>query len=358
MNDHDWMGECLRLARKGEGNVSPNPLVGSVLVRKGRVLSSGFHRFYGGLHAEAECLSRCREPAAGATLYVNLEPCHHTGKTGPCTEAIISRGIRTVVVGMKDPNPLVRGKGIARLRRAGVHVTVGVREAECRDLNRAFIKHMTTGYPYIHMKVASSIDGKLAGKDRWLTSSASRRLVHRWRGTHDAVLVGAGTVIADNPRLTVRSVPGRDPHVVVIDGNFRSPLGAAVFKAGRASERFLCISKRASERCPRKLRAFRKRGITVLIFGELHDGISFRRLFRALVRQGLASILVEAGADLSGRLLRSGVVDRLSLFLAPSVLGGSVHGFQSAESSAFISNFTLESTRKTGTDLLLIYTRR
>ncbi|MDH4069506.1 MAG: bifunctional diaminohydroxyphosphoribosylaminopyrimidine deaminase/5-amino-6-(5-phosphoribosylamino)uracil reductase RibD, partial [Ignavibacteria bacterium] len=265
---------------------------------------------------------------------------------------------KRVVIGTKDPNPRVSGRGIARLRRAGVEVTVGVREEECRLLNRSFITYMTTGYPFIHMKVASSIDGKLAGKERWISSAPSRRLVHRWRGTHDAVLVGAGTVAADNPRLTVRSVFGRDPHVVVIDGGFSSPKRSALFSPGRSSTTYLCISKDAARRYPRKREALAKRGVSIVVLAATNQGISFRRLFRTLARKGISSILVEAGADLSGRLLRSGTVDRLSLFLAPSVLGGSVHGFRSGSGPGTISALDLESAERTGTDLLLTYTKR
>ena len=226
------MQECLRLAERGRGSVSPNPMVGAVLVRKGRVLGRGYHARFGGPHAEVNCLGSVRGSTADSTLYVNLEPCAYYGKTPPCVDAVIAAGVREVFTAMKDPNPRVAGRGIRKLRSAGITVHVGLLGDEAKRLNRAFIRHTTVRRPFVHLKIAQSLDGMIAGPrrdNRWITSSASRALVHRMRSEHDAVLVGAGTIRADNPLLTVRSARGRNPHVVILDGRLNVSPKARIF---------------------------------------------------------------------------------------------------------------------------------
>src|SRR5437660_11091013 len=212
-----FMLECLSLAARGAGHVSPNPLVGCVIVKRGRVIGRGFHRRFGSPHAEVNAIRSAHEPVRGATLYVNLEPCHIYGKTPPCTDLIIESGIAHVVVGMKDPNPRMKGRGIRNLRRAGIRVTMGILERECRRINEFFARFITTGLPFVTLKIAQSLDGKIGGsKVGWITGRASGKLVHMLRSRHDAVLVGAGTVVKDNPRLTVRHIRGRNPVRIVL----------------------------------------------------------------------------------------------------------------------------------------------
>lgn len=328
------MRRCLALARRGEGAVSPNPMVGAVLAGKGgRILASGAHRVFGGPHAEVECLRRYHGTGAGTTLYVNLEPCAHQGKTPPCTEAIIRAGIRRVVVAMRDPNPRVAGRGIARLRRAGINVQVGLLADDARELNRHFLRHITTRRPYVHVKIAQTADGKIAAAGRRqvsITSPPSRALVHRWRATYDAVLVGAGTIRADDPGLDVRHVSGRNPDVVILDGKLRVPVTARVFRDTSSRRVFLCTER---TRDPRRLRVTRRlelAGVVVLMFPGGRERISLRTVLRELYRRNIGSILVEGGSDVFTQFVGGGWADELSVFVSRSTLPGGVPAFREA----------------------------
>lgn len=325
MSAHDerLMRECLRLARRGRARVGPNPMVGAILARDGRVMARGWHRRFGGPHAEVECLRRFRGDSAGVTLYVNLEPCSHHGKTPPCADLIAASGVPRVVVAMKDPNPLVNGRGIRRLRRSGLEVTVGVLEDEARELNRVFITSMNEGRPYVHVKIAQSLDGMIArvGKGRrWISSLQSRKLVHRWRAECDAVLVGAGTVRADNPRLDVRLVRGKQPAVVILDGRCATPVGARVFSPRRRV--ILCVERAHAKRREGVVAGWKSRGAEVLTFkGEKGGRIALRAVLRRLRAADIGSILVEGGRDVFTQFLASGMVDELSVFMAPVIIG-------------------------------------
>ncbi len=322
--DEKRMSECLRLAVLGRGYVSPNPLVGAVLVKRGRIVARGYHEFFGGPHAEVNCLSHWKGSLRGTTLYVNLEPCAHQGKTPPCTELIIRRGIRRVVVGMVDPNPLVRGSGIRKLRQSGVEVTVGVLEEECRGINRMFIRHVTARRPYVHLKIAQSADGRIAGPpggDRWITSLPSRRLVHEWRGTHDAVLVGARTVKADDPDLTVRLSEGRDPDVVILDGRLRVPESSKVFRNVSSRRVLIATSMEALMNSEAKAARLTARGVTVLPFTGHGGRLVVGDVLKGLYAHRIGSLLVEGGADVFSQFIEEGLFDELSVFVAPKHLG-------------------------------------
>jgi diaminohydroxyphosphoribosylaminopyrimidine deaminase/5-amino-6-(5-phosphoribosylamino)uracil reductase len=333
----EMMAECFRLAEQGAGFVSPNPLVGAVLVRKRTIIARGYHHRFGGIHAEIDCLRHARAAARGASLYVNLEPCSHWGKTPPCVDAIIEAGVREVFIGMKDPNPLVGGKGIAKLRRAQVRVVVGILERDAAHLNRRFIKNITTESPYIHVKVAQSLDGKVGSagsRPRWISSQSSRRLVHTWRAVEDAVLVGAGTVRADNPMLTVRLARGRDPHVVVVDGRMTSSPSARVFRKRTPRSVFLCVDEKFAARHKARYAAYCKGGATVLTFRARGGILNMRDIFKELYRYNIGSILVEGGSRIFGQLIGSGLVDQLSLFIAPVVLGKGITAFDDTYAGA------------------------
>jgi diaminohydroxyphosphoribosylaminopyrimidine deaminase/5-amino-6-(5-phosphoribosylamino)uracil reductase len=321
-----YMRECLRLAAKGRGQVSPNPMVGAVLVRDNQVIARGWHKRFGEAHAEVNCLHNARGDLSRATMYVNLEPCSHTGKTPPCADLIVNSGVRRVVVAMQDPNPRVAGRGLARLRRAGVRVTLGVLEQDARDLNRAFVHHITHRRPYVHLKIAQSLDGFIASpnlRGRWISSGESRRRVHALRAHSDAILVGAGTVLADDPRLTVRHGPAANPAVVVLSGRRRVPGNARIFNGGR---RVILLRQEGSGN-PTTVRRLRSEGVTAVWIPGRQRRLPLRSVLRELYRYHIGSLLVEGGADVFGQFLREDLVDELTVFLAPRALGRGLPAF-------------------------------
>jgi diaminohydroxyphosphoribosylaminopyrimidine deaminase/5-amino-6-(5-phosphoribosylamino)uracil reductase len=322
------MRTCLDLAERGGGFVHPNPMVGAVLVKDGRVTGQGWHRRSGGPHAEIECLRSAVEDPAGGTLYVNLEPCSHFGKTPPCTDALIRAGVRRVVIAMGDPNPLVKGRGVKKLRSAGVDVSSGLMKEEAAYLNRQFVTHIRSGRPYIHVKVAQSLDGKIAGgPNRWITSRAARELVHHWRARYDAVLVGAGTVRADRPSLTVRHSEGRHPHIVVLDGALS--LTDTDLRFPRRNERrvIVCTTHRAVLRRRRTVRRLGRNGVEVLAVTGGHGKVPLGGILEALYHHGISSVLVEGGAEVFGQFAVSGLVDEWSVFVAPTLIGPGKEAF-------------------------------
>lgn len=316
-DDVRWMREALRLARRGLGRTRPNPAVGSVVVRDGIVVGRGWHRRAGGPHAEIHALRAAGERARGATLYVTLEPCCHVGRTGPCVDAVLAAGVARVVVGAIDPNPRVRGGGIAILRRRKVRVRVGVLGEECRRLNEAFEKHVTTGAPFVILKLATTLDGRIAtrtGDSRWISGEAARREVHEIRGRVDAVIVGSGTVVADDPELTCRIRGGRDPLRVVLDARLRSPLRSRVFSGAPTRLYTRADGSRAAER-------LRARGVDVRRGGGDRPG-TLARVLGELGAEGFLSVLLEGGGTLAARALGEGLVDRVIVHLAPKLVGG------------------------------------
>jgi diaminohydroxyphosphoribosylaminopyrimidine deaminase / 5-amino-6-(5-phosphoribosylamino)uracil reductase len=327
------MQECLFLAQKGRGRVSPNPLVGALVVKGGRVIGKGYHRKFGGPHAEVEAIRSCRRSPAGATLYVNLEPCVHYGKTPPCTDLITAFGISRVVIGMRDPNPLVAGSGARALRRAGIDVTEGVMKDECRRLNESFLRHVTTGLPFVTMKVAQTLDGMIsdrAGDSRWITGGKARADVHRRRSESDCVLVGAGTVADDDPLLTVRHVRGPQPVRAILDGNFSSPAESRVFDGVRNAPTVVITTERAFIRQRRKAGRLARQGVTFMVFPGTRSGaIAPAEILSALGRRGITSVFVEGGPATWGCFLNARCVDRIVVYTSPSLLGGKQHAFGS-----------------------------
>jgi len=321
MIDARWMQLALQLAARGR--TSPNPRVGAVVVREGELLATGYHRAVGQPHAEVQALSLLDFHAPGATLYVNLEPCAHFGRTPPCVDAILRSGIRKVKAGMMDPNPLVKGRGFQALRDAGVEVEEGILLAECQKLNEGFTKAITTGLPWVTLKLAATADGRTAtrtGESRWITSPEARRQVHRLRSASDAVLVGIGTVLKDDPELTAR-FPGRaraaQPLRVVLDSRLRVPLEARVLEP---DARTLLLT--TSHAAPEKIDALRQRGVDVEIVPEVEGRIDLREALRVLTRRGIVYVLAEPGAELAASLVTEGVVDRYWFFFAPKLFAG------------------------------------
>lgn len=322
-----YMRMAISLALRGTGHVSPNPRVGCVLVDfttpEGRPISLGYHRRFGGLHAEAEALKQAGPSAAGCTAYVNLEPCCHTGKTPPCANALIGAGVSRVVIGMRDPNPLVGGGGARMLADAGIEVIEGVLESECRWLNRGFIRNMTMGRPWVTVKAAISLDGDVAlasGESKWITGAQSRRRAHMMRAENDAVMVGVGTVLADDPQLTVRDTDGASPMKAIVDRNLDTPPDASVLRDGK------CVFFAGPSAAPERARALRERGADVINLGvEAESFIPPEDILRTLGTMGVTRLMIEGGARLIGRFIRSGAVDEYSLFLAPKLLGDGLH---------------------------------
>ncbi|HEY7495708.1 MAG TPA: bifunctional diaminohydroxyphosphoribosylaminopyrimidine deaminase/5-amino-6-(5-phosphoribosylamino)uracil reductase RibD [Candidatus Tectomicrobia bacterium] len=323
--DMQYMQQALELARQGTGYVSPNPLVGCVIVKDGQVVGRGYHQRFGGPHAEVYALQEAGTRASGATLYVNLEPCSHTGKTPPCAESVVQAGIRRVVMALRDPNPLVAGSGLARLQQAGISVTVGIGEAEARQLNEAFLKYITTQCPFVTLKCAISLDGKIAtrtGASRWITGDLARTEVHRLRHASDAIVVGIGTVLQDNPLLTTRLPDRRGVQAlrVIVDSHLRLPLQAQVAQVTAECRTLVATTSRADAVRQQQLE---EQGVEILSLPAYDDGyVNLEALWHCLGTRGVASVLVEGGATLSATLLRRRLVDKVLFFVAPKIIGG------------------------------------
>lgn len=316
------MARAVALARRALGRTSPNPAVGAVIVKGGRVVGEGWTRPVGGPHAEVVALRRARARARGATLYVTLEPCAHYGRTPPCIDAVIAGGIARVVVGVGDPNPRVRGRGLRALRAAGIEVTTGVLAAEAGAVSAWFRHSIVRGRPFVMLKLAASLDGRIAtvrGESRWISGPVARRWVHELRNRVDAVVVGSGTVLADDPALTCRLRGGRDPIRIVVDGRLRTSTRARVVRQrSTASTLIVTIASAPASRRAALTRA----GAEVLLVPGAGGHVSLPALFRALAARGIVSILIEGGGELAAAALRAEVVDRVLLVSAPLFLGG------------------------------------
>lgn len=357
--DVQYMQQALELARGGLGFVSPNPLVGCVLVKDGAVVGRGYHQRFGGPHAEVHALHEAGPQARGAVLYVNLEPCSHMGKTPPCADAVIQAGISRVVVALRDPNPLVAGTGLARLAAAGIVVTVGVCEAAAYKLNEAFIKFITTRRPFVTLKSAITLDGKIAtrtGASRWITGELARQEGHRLRHAADAILVGIGTVLQDDPQLTTRlpDQQGANPLRVIVDSTLRVPRQAQVTDVTSDRCTLIVTTARAPVAYSEALRA---RGVEVVYLPAYDDGrVDLEALLRYLGERGVASVLVEGGATLSATLLRRRLIDKVLLFVAPKIIGGdgvSVVGPCGVETMDQVINLRDVVSQRLGNDVLL-----
>lgn len=334
-NDKKYIRLAISLAKKAEGRTSPNPIVGAVIVKNRRIIGMGYHKKAGMPHAEVNALRAAGKAARGAALYVNLEPCDHFGRTPPCTDAIIKSGIKRVIIGMKDPNPLNNGRGIKKLKSCGIEVTTGILEKESGSINKPYIKFITKKMPYITVKVAQSLDGKIAAKtgdSKWISSEDSRRYVHRLRAGADAVMVGANTVLKDDPELLSRIQGCRQPIRIIVDGSRTIPASSKIFSHDKypvilASS--ICGSKRAD--------------LAVLL--------------KALAKKGIINIIVEGGGELIAGLIEKDMVDRLLIFIAPKVIGGrdaitAVEGIGCARIKDAV-NFNIVNVRHFKKDILI-----
>ena len=322
MPDEAYMKQALRLARRGLGRTSPNPMVGAVIVKDNRVIGRGYHHYFGGKHAEVNAIENASENVSGATMYVTLEPCCHHGKTPPCVEVIIQSNLAEVIIGTLDPYPEMKGRSVKILNERGIKTRVGVLEDECRSLNEAYLKYTTTGIPLVTVKFAQTLDGRIAtsaGKSRWISSPASRRLAHRLRAQNDAILAGIGNILADDPELTTRLVRGRNPTRIILDSKLRIPLKSRVLANQEAVRTLVATTPAAAKD---KLAALRKAGIEVLTVPPDADGrVDLSQLLKMLGERSMTSVLVEGGSEIITSFLRLNLADKLVAIIAPKIMG-------------------------------------
>lgn len=351
-----YMKKALELARRGEGLTGPNPMVGALVVKEGAIVGEGYHQKAGEDHAEVIALKSAGEKARGATLYVTLEPCCHVGKTGPCTEAIVRAGIRKVIVGMNDPNPLVNGKGIRELKRLGAEVESAICEKECQDLNEFFIFWIKQRTPFVILKTASTLDGKIAtakGDSKWITSETSRGFVDNLRRKVDAILVGVGTVLADNPQLTLSDQKRPNPLRVVVDSRLRIPLRAKILKVDETCKTMLVTTRKSP---PKKRRLLERKGVEVVVVPDKRGKVSLVSLLKVLGKQGILSVLVEGGAQVNASFLKEKLAHKIYYFIAPRILGDdaigaySEMGFRALDQAVKVRNIQVQNV---GSDLLV-----
>lgn len=320
--DEYYMTKALALAKKGRGKVNPNPMVGAIIVKEGRIIGEGYHMAYGEAHAEVNAFKNCKESPEGATLYVTLEPCSHYGKTPPCVELVIKEKVSRVVIGNLDPNPLVAGRGIKQLEAAGIAVTVGVLKAECYRLNEVFMKYIVQNVPFVVMKTAMSLDGKIAtvtGESRWITGETARKEVHKLRNNLMGIMVGSETVLRDNPFLTCRLEGGRNPIPIVVDSRLRLPLESHLVKGTLENKLIVATLKTAPHD---KKQALISQGVRVLEIEEEEEHVNLKLLMSKLGKLGIDSILLEGGATLNEAALRAGIVDQVKCYISPKLIGG------------------------------------
>ncbi|NOX88331.1 MAG: bifunctional diaminohydroxyphosphoribosylaminopyrimidine deaminase/5-amino-6-(5-phosphoribosylamino)uracil reductase RibD [Calditrichaeota bacterium] len=355
--DVKMMKRCFRLAKRGRGKVNPNPMVGAVLVKNGKIIAEGYHRYFGGPHAEAEAFASAKEDAAGATLYCNLEPCCHTNKkTPPCTPLIISNKIKRVVVSNIDPNPDVSGKGLQQLREAGIRVEAGLLAEEGEELNRFFFLNMREKRSYVTLKIARSLNGFISRErtsQTWLTGNEAVRYVHRLRGWHDAVLVGSGTVVSDDPRLTVRLAKGRNPWRVVLSGNLNFSARARIFNDSLKNKTVVLTSERVEQK---KIEILKQKGIAARALPcDADNSVDPLQVVKTLWEEfQIGSVLVEGGQRVFSQFVKDGLFDELILIQTPKLLSTGLPAFNEAgEFELFLFD-----VKRLGEDVALIYRKK
>ncbi|SHJ95966.1 diaminohydroxyphosphoribosylaminopyrimidine deaminase [Clostridium cavendishii DSM 21758] len=320
--DEAYMKIALELAEKGRGKVNPNPMVGAIIVKDERIIAKGYHEGYGKKHAEINAFNNAIEDVSGATMYVTLEPCIHYGKTPPCVDMIIKKQISKVVIGMIDPNKLVSGKGAKKLKDAGIEVLTGVLEEECKKLNEIFVKFITTKIPFLVLKTAMSLDGKIAtstGESKWITDTIARNEVHSLRGQLSGIMVGVNTIIKDNPKLTCRIKGYKNPIRIVVDSTLRIPVESNVIQKINNTHTIIVTTKIANIS---KIELLRSLGVKVLIIKEKDRRVDLKALLLELGKLNIDSILLEGGATLNYSALEEGIVDKVQFYLSPKIIGG------------------------------------
>lgn len=324
MTDESYIKLAIEIAKKGDGKVSPNPMVGCIIVKNDRIIGAGFHEKFGLNHAEVNAIEKAGKNAEGATLYTNLEPCSHFGKTPPCVELIISSKIKKVVIGTLDMNPQISGKGVKKLKAAGIETKVGFLENECIELNKFFFKYITKKLPYVTLKAAQTIDGKIAdkaGESSWISSVPSRKYVHSLRARYDAVLIGAGTVEKDDPKLTVRLAEGRNPKRIILDPGLDLNLNHKIFSRN-SDKNLIVIASKKSIGKKRRINKLNSLGVTLLFAKEEKDDrINLKNALKELYKIGIASVLVEGGSQVFTSFIKGNLFDDMITFISPKILG-------------------------------------
>ena len=356
MTDQEYMRRAIELAKRGEGWTSPNPLVGAVIVKNDRIIGEGYHARYGEYHAERNALRACLEPAEGADLYVTLEPCCHYGKQPPCVDAILEAGIRRVVVGSGDPNPLVAGKGIAILRAHGIEVTEHVLREDCDRLNRVFFHYITTKRPFVSMKYAMTLDGKIAaytGASKWVTGEEARAYVQQERHRYRGIMVGVGTVLADDPMLNCRMPGGRNPVRIICDTHLRTPLTSRIVRTAKEISTILAVCETDRAR----YQPYEEAGCRILTLPQTDGHVDLKLLMKKLGEEQIDSILLEGGGTLNWAAFKSGIVREVHTYVAPKLFGGAeaktpVEG-QGVADPAEAVHLKIKEIRHLGEDLLI-----
>ncbi len=376
ISDEQYMRRAIELALKGEGYVNPNPMVGAVIVKNGRVIGEGYHHKYGDLHAERDAIASLTEDADGAAIYVTLEPCCHHGKQPPCTEAIIEKGIKRVIIGSRDPNPLVAGKGVAVLRNAGIEVIEDFLRDECDEINPVFFKYITTGQPYVVLKYAMTMDGKTAtvsGASKWITGEGSRRQVQMMRHKYMAIMAGIGTVLADDPMLNVRIEGLKSPVRVIADSRLRIPLDCNIVKTAGEYRTIVAYcdandeglhktnTDQGSDGGNYKAEQLKKAGVELIKTPSDNGHVDVSYLMDSLGKMGIDSVFSEGGGTLNDSLVRAKLVDRVEVFIAPKIFGGKdakspVEG-RGIEEVVEASHFSLKEISQCGDDVWLTYNK-
>lgn len=351
-NDIFYIKKALSLAKKGFGQTSPNPCVGAILVKNNKIIGQGYHKKAGKNHAEIAALKNCKKNPKNATLYLNLEPCCHHGKTPPCTDEIIKAGIKKVIIAAIDPNPLVNGKGIKQLEKAGIKVETGILQKEAKNLNQPYIKYIKTGLPFVTLKIATSLDGKIAtknGESKWITCLKSRKYVHKLRSQNDAILTGINTILSDNPHLGVRHVKGKDPIRIILDSKLRIPLNSKVLR----DKNVLLVTTNACNK--QKLQKLKAKNHKIKIFNKKID---LKKLLKYLGKEKITSVLIESGSEITGSFIDNKLVDKVYFFIAPKIIGGNKaktaiggQGISRIQNTVKVENWKVGTV---GRDLLII----
>ncbi len=363
MSDESYIKLTLELAKKGRGNVSPNPLVGCVIIKDDRIIGAGYHQKFGENHAEVNAIESASESVEGATLYVNLEPCSHHGKTPPCADLIIEKKISKVVIGTLDMNPAVSGQGVRKLKAEGIDVKVGVLEKECIDLNKFFFQYITKRIPYVTLKAAQTLDGKIADINRdskWISSLQSRKYVHSLRANYDAVLIGIGTVEKDNPSLTVRLAEGRNPRRVVLDTNLRIGKNIKLLKNNGENNLIVITSKKKAALYQKKIEYLESKGVEVLIVKEDKLGrVDLKSSLKELAKRNIASVLVEGGKEIYTTFIKDRLFNDLKIFVSPKLIGEGlpVVGSMGIENIKNSMKLKILQAEKIGDDILIELSR-
>lgn len=321
MNDIDYMKKAISLAKRGEGFVNPNPMVGAVIVKDNEIIGEGYHKIYGDLHAERNALANCIKSPVDSTIYVTLEPCCHYGKTPPCTEAIIKSGIKKVVIGSFDPNPMVAGKGIQCLKKAGIEVVEGFMKEECDEINEVFFHYITKKIPYVVMKYAMTMDGKIAtstGESKWITGEKARKNVHELRHKYSGIMVGVGTVIKDNPMLNCRLDNMKNPIRIICDTNLRTPIESNIVTTSKEIETIIATSSNEES----LLKLYKDKGCRIVKVSKKDEVLDLKELMNKLGELNIDSILLEGGGTLNWSALNSGIVNKVQVYIAPKIFGG------------------------------------